>query len=91
MLARHFSTGRQVFAWLVIACVTGTALPAAGLAQDQAARISDQPASGQPGSGPSGEPATTRLPDRVKVGLYLSPPFVMKDGDGDTRMAFDLW
>ncbi len=91
MLARHFSTGRRIFAWLVIACVTGTALPAAGLAQDPPAPTSDQPESGQPASVPSGDTATTNLPDRVTVGVHISPPFVMKDGDGYTGMAFDLW
>ncbi|MGH6763327.1 MAG: transporter substrate-binding domain-containing protein [Phyllobacterium sp.] len=27
----------------------------------------------------------------IKVGIYVSPPFVMQDGDGFTGMAIELW
>lgn len=30
-------------------------------------------------------------PQLVRVGLYVSPPFVMKEGDRYSGMAFDLW
>ncbi|WP_309082601.1 transporter substrate-binding domain-containing protein [Chelativorans sp.] len=31
------------------------------------------------------------IPPVVKVGVYVSPPFVMKDGDRYSGMAIDLW
>src|SRR5690606_28222947 len=35
--------------------------------------------------------AQTTAPQSVKVGIYVSPPFVMKDGDAYSGMAIDLW
>ena len=35
--------------------------------------------------------AQATTPHTVKVGVYVSPPFVMKDGDAYSGMAIDLW
>jgi len=36
-------------------------------------------------------PPETPMIEKAKVGLYLSPPFVMKEGDEYTGMAVELW
>lgn len=41
----------------------------------------------------SSEPVATAedAPRDLKVGVFVSPPFVMRDGDGFTGMAIDIW
>ena len=33
----------------------------------------------------------TSQEDFVKVGVYVNPPFVLKEGDGYSGMAVELW
>ena len=40
---------------------------------------------------PAAQPAATPAPRVVKIGVYINPPFVMKEGDGYTGMAMELW
>ncbi len=37
------------------------------------------------------ETAAPDQPDRLRVGVYVNPPFVIRDGDNCSGMAVDLW
>ncbi|WP_072391063.1 transporter substrate-binding domain-containing protein [Hyphomicrobium sp. CS1GBMeth3] len=39
----------------------------------------------------TGQSSPPTKPDTLRVGLYVSPPFVMKDGGRYTGMAIELW
>ena len=79
--------------WLVAFGLLGSLAPGSGLAQSgdasgsaaQASPQAEQTAS--PGSGPTEE----SLEDRVRVGLYVNPPFVIRDGETYSGMAYELW
>ena len=78
---RHFVVLALVFA------LTGAVFSGAVRAQDQ----TEAPDTQQGSEAPEPSGAAPDSPDQIKVGLYLNPPFVMKDGDGYTGMAVDLW
>ena len=50
-----------------------------------------QDAGGTGGAGEAADSATGDAPKRVRVGVHLSPPFVMRSADGYTGMAVELW
>lgn len=50
-----------------------------------------RPADAQDTAGAAVSPDGVAAPRTLKVGVYVSPPFVMKKGDRYTGMAIDLW
>jgi ABC-type amino acid transport substrate-binding protein len=73
---------RKILAIIVLA---GTGVCGAAIAQDQ------PPVQSGGDAQPAQQTTETPAPETVTVGLYLSPPFVMRDGDRYSGMAFDLW
>jgi len=76
---------RWAFGWLLVAGLAGATLAGIAHAQDAGGTGTAAPAvAADDGTAPD-------LPSRVKVGLYVNPPFVIKGDDGYSGMAFDLW
>jgi polar amino acid transport system substrate-binding protein len=48
-------------------------------------------ASAQPATQPTAEPAAHPAPKAVKIGVYINPPFVVKEGGVYSGMAIELW
>lgn len=70
----------RALAGLLLGFAMSSSVPTIVVAQDQTQSEISNPV-----------PADAAGQETVKVGLYMSPPFVMKDGDGYTGMAVEIW
>ncbi|MEJ8572243.1 transporter substrate-binding domain-containing protein [Microbaculum marinum] len=86
MSDHRIRTGLRFLVWLWFICVAATLPSGQTFAQDQGEPAAEQPAQVQASPDSAASPSNS-----IRVGLYLSPPFVMRDGDGYAGMAFDLW